>query len=370
MTTTQTTSDTIEQPAPTQREQQAEKPPKSPRAPLWDNARFVAITLVIMGHATLKLISKSDDAYSLYLFIYLFHIPVFVAVSGYFAKPGLPTVTDVKKLFSYLVVPYVIFETIWSVIHWGISGKFTLDYTTAWWTLWFLIALVLWRLALPYLVVLRFPMTISIVLAVGSGYLASIDDRLSLARAVALMPFFVFGWKLKQWKLADRWLALPTRSVWTWRAGAILVFAATAAVTFFGIDTWRELLIRRFLLYDEQYGSFGYDQWWAGAVRLGFIGFGMVLCLAFLILMPRRNTWVSAFGQATLYIYLLHSFVLYPIRQSGILDGTKPLWVLGAMVLLSIALPFALASPPVKKIFRPVIEPNVGWLFRRKESSA
>ncbi len=345
------------------------RPSRPARTPYWDNARFVAITLVIMGHATLKLISKSDTAYSVYLFVYLFHIPVFVAVSGYFAKASLPNISDVKKLFSYLVVPYVIFETAWSLIHWGISGKFTLDYTMAWWTLWFLMALVLWRIALPYLVLLRFPMTISIALAVGSGYLASVDDRLSLARAVALMPFFVLGWKLKQWRLADRWLALPSKVVWWWRVAAILLFAATAAVTFLGIDTWRELLIRRFLLYDEQYGSFGYDQWWAGAIRLGFLGFGMLLCLAFLILMPRGHTWLSRFGQATLYIYLLHSFVLYPIRQSGLLDGPQSVWLLVAMILLSIALPFVLGSPPVRRIFRPVIEPNVAWLFRRRGSA-
>jgi fucose 4-O-acetylase-like acetyltransferase len=351
----------------------AERPPgekAKSRTPYWDNARFVAIALVVLGHGTLKLISKSDPAYSLYLFIYLFHIPVFVAVSGYFAKAGPPKLSDIKKLLSMVVVPYLIFETVWSGIHFAMSGKLKLDYTTPWWTLWFLIALAIWRIALPYLAMLRFPLTISIAVAVAAGYIANIDNGLSLARAVGLLPFFVFGWKLREWGLGERWLELPARAVWLWRAAAILLFGAVAVVTVSGIGVWRTLLVRRFLLYDEQYSSFGYDQWWAGALRLGFLALGMVLCVAFLILIPRRRTWFSRAGQATMYIYLLHSFVLYPLRQSGALDGPESALVLGGVVALCLALPFVLGSPLVRRVFRPVIEPDLDWLWRRKAKRA
>ncbi|CAN5414288.1 acyltransferase family protein [soil metagenome] len=341
-----------------------------PRTPYWDNARFVAIALVVLGHGTLKLISKSDPAYSLYLFIYLFHSPVFVAVSGYFAKAGPPKLSDIKKLLSMVVVPYLIFETVWSGIHWAMSGTLKLDYTTPWWTLWFLIALAIWRVTLPYLAMLRFPLLISIAVAVAAGYIANIDNGLSLARAVGLLPFFVFGWKLKEWKLGERWLELPAKTVWLWRSGAIILFAAVAVITVSGIGAWRTLLVRRFLLYDEQYSSFGYDQWWAGALRLGFLALGMVLCLAFLILVPRRRTWFSRAGQATMYIYLLHSFVLYPIRQSGALDGPESALVLGGVVALCLVLPFVLGSPIVRRVFRPVIEPDLDWLWRRKARRA
>ncbi len=339
------------------------------RVPLWDNGRFVAMTLVIMGHATLKLISGSDPAYAVYLFIYLFHIPVFVAISGYFARADPPGVRQFTRLFSDIVVPYVVFETIWTLIHWSISGRLRLDYTTAWWTLWFLLALGLWRVALPYLVVLRFPLAISIALSVGSGYLASIDDRLSLARAVALLPFFVLGWKIRRWQLGERWLSLPDAVVWRWRAGALAVFAAAGAVLALGIDDWRTLLIRRFLLYDEQYASFGYDQWWAGALRLGFIGVGVLLCFAFLMLMPRRETWFTAFGRRTMYIYLLHSFVLYPLRQSGMLDGRQPVPVLIGVLLFSVLIAVVLGLPGVQRMFRFIVEPRLDWLLRRGDGS-
>jgi fucose 4-O-acetylase-like acetyltransferase len=336
------------------------------RVPLWDNARFTAVVLVIMGHATLKMISGSDPAYSVYLFIYAFHIPVFVAVSGYFAKSTPPGVRQLKRLFSDIVVPYVIFETIWSGIHWAMSGKLKLDYTTAWWTLWFLIALCVWRVVLPYLVVLRFPFAISVVLAVGAGYISSVDDTLSLSRAIALLPFFVLGWKVKQWRLADRWLELSDRVVWRWRAAALAMFGALAITSAVGIGTWRELLVRRFLLYDETYSSFGYSEWWAGVVRLGVIGVGVLFCFAFLALMPRRQTWFSALGTRTMYIYLLHSFLLYPLRQSGIISGKQTPLMLVAVLLLSLGIAVVLGLPIIQRIFRPFVEPKLGWLFGRR----
>ena len=338
-----------------------------PRTPLWDNARFVAITLVIVGHATLELISKSDPAYSVYLFVYLFHVPVFVAVSGHFAQSSPLRAADLRKLFRQLVVPYLLFETIWTGIHWAISGTLSLDYTTAWWTLWFLIALVVWRLLLPLLVTLRFPMTISLAISVGAGYVGGLDDRFALARTLGLLPFFVLGWKLKQSGVTERWMALRPLVVWRIRVGAIAVFGVAAVIVAANISLWRELLVRRFLLYDEDYGSFGYEQWWAGAIRLLVIGIAVILCFAFLTLMPRRSTPLTALGQATLYIYLLHSFVLYPIRESSWFQDNTSLWVLGAAIALSVALPFLLASPPMRRVFRPLVEPRMEWLFRRTE---
>lgn len=340
------------------------------RTPYWDNARFAAIVLVIVGHATLKLISASDIAYSLYLFVYVFQVPAFVLISGYFAKATPPGVPQLKRLFTDLVVPYLIFETIWSCIHWAISGTLKLDYTTAWWTLWFLLALCIWRVVLPYLVILRYPLLISILLSVGAGYLSSFDDTFSLARAVALLPFFVLGWKIRQSNLAERWLELRTAVVWRWRAAGIGLFVMLGLVTAVGIGEWRQLLLRRFLLYEESYASFGYDQWWAGAIRLGFIGLGIVCCFAFLALMPRGNTWFSSLGTRTMYIYLLHSLILYPIRQSGLLDHTSSVWVLVGMVVLSLAIASVLGLPIVQRIFRPLVEPKLGWLFRGSEPGA
>ncbi len=335
------------------------------RVPLWDNARWVAITLVVVGHAILKLISESDVAYSVYLFIYTFHVPVFVAVSGYFAKSGPPGVRQLQRILTDLVFPYLIFETIWTTVRWLLGGDFWLDYAMASWTLWFLIALAIWRMLLPLMVLLRYPLLISIVISVAVGYFPSIDPTLALSRTLGLLPFFIFGWKIRQLRITRRWLELEARDVLRWRAGAVALFLALAVTVTVAIEPLRGFQIRRFLTYNEAYPVFGYDEAWAGGVRLALILLGFAFTVAFLLLMPRRATWFTSLGAATMYIYLLHSFVLFPFRESGILDGPQPWWVLPAMILFAVGVSAMLSAPIIQKVFRPLVQPEAKWVFRR-----
>lgn len=339
------------------------------RVPLWDNARWLAITLMVVGHAILKLISDSDVAYTAYLFVYAFHVPVFVAVSGYFAKSGPPGTRALHRLLTDIVFPYVVFETIWTTLRWILGGSFTLDYSTASWTLWFLLALLVWRITLPYLVLLRYPLLISIAISVGAGYIAEIDATFSLARTLGFLPFFVFGWKLRQWQLTARWQDLRPALAWRWRAGAIALFGGLYLFIALNIEVLRELKVRRFLLYSESFATFGYEQFWAGGIRLALMLLAFALIVAFLLLVPRRLTWFTGFGAATMYIYLLHSFLLFPLRETGLLDGPKPGWVLPALVVFSVFVSVLLSMQPVRTVFRPLVEPRARWLFRQEPST-
>jgi fucose 4-O-acetylase-like acetyltransferase len=102
-------------------------------------------------------------------------------------------------------------------------------------------------------------------------------------------------------------------------------------------------------------------------VRLGLILLGFAFTVAFLLLMPRRTTWFTSLGAATMYIYLLHSFLLFPLRETGVLEGPQPWWMLPAMILLSIAISVALSIPFVLRFFHPLVQPKAKWLFRRQE---
>lgn len=343
------------------------------RVPLWDNARWIAITLVVIGHGILPLIHDDDAAYSVYLFIYTFHVAVFVTVSGYFAKSGPPTSRSLRQIITDIAIPYLLFETIWTVLKWVLSGFRTsllVDWTTPSWTLWFLIALAGWRIVLPYLVLLRWPLPIAILISIAAGYTDTLDSTLALSRTFGMLPFFVFGWQLRQWRLTGRWLDLRPAVAWRWRAGAIALFGVLLAVLPLAIETLRDLRLRRFMLYDEPYEAIGYDEPWSGAIRLGLLLLAMVLAVAFLVLMPRHTHWFTAFGGATMYIYLLHSFVLYPFRETGVLDGPQPFWVLPAMMLFCIGVSIVLSLKPVRRVFRPLVEPRARWLFRQEPHTA
>ena len=342
--------------------QVATKPARKKRVPLWDNARFLCVTLVVIGHGLQRLTASSDHALMLYIFIYAFHIPAFALISGYFSKASPPGSRQMKKVVTDILLPYVIMQTVWTVVQYLAEGSTSLNPTTPHWTLWFLLALAIFRVILPYLVLLRWPLLWSILFSVGVGYLSNVDSTFSLARAIGILPFFVLGWQLRQWKLVEKWRVVDKQK-WAIRALAAAVFLAWGVVVVVFIDFWKSIDVH-WLFYDDSYTGLGSDQWWAGFVRLAFLGLATVLSAAFFVLVPRSTVWITPFGQATMYIYLLHSFILYPLRETGVLKGEEASdWLVASVVLAGIAIAIALASPLVRRVFRPIIEPKPRWLF-------
>ena len=341
----------------------------TPRVPLWDNARFVCVTLVVVGHGIQRLTADSNNALSLYLFIYAFHVPAFAFISGYFSKSGAPTARQLRSVLTDILLPYFVMEIIWTLVQFLVEGKQGFNPTTASWTLWFLLALGIFRLILPYLALVKWPLLWSVVFSIGVGYLDNVDSTFSLARAIGLLPFFVLGWKVKEWGLIDRWCRVE-RTTWWIRSLAITVFAVWLAIVVVFTSTWREVDVQVWFFYDRSYASLGEDQWWAGLVRLALIALATALIFAFLVLIPRSNTWFTPFGQATMYVYLLHSFVLYPLRETGVLTGANgSLSWLVSMVLACFAISIALSSPVVRRVFRPIVEPRLSWLFVKQEDA-
>lgn len=338
-------------------------PPARRREPFWDNARFACLVLVVLGHALTRLTSESDAALALYLVVYAFHIPALAVISGYFSKSGAPDNRQMARVLTDIVVPYIIFQAIWTVVKWLVEGQANPDPTQPSWTLWFLLALAIFRLLLPYLSLLQWPLVWTFAIAIIVGYLPDIDSTLSLSRALGLLPFFMLGWWLREHDIVHRLRLLSERPWWVPAIAATLLVAAAVAASVWA-PLWREVNLNEWFFYRETYASLGADQWWAGAVRIGIMVVALLLGAAFLALIPRGQQFWTGFGQYTLYIYLLHSFVLYPLRESGLLRALEPMWVwLPVLVVGSVALSMALATRPVRVVFRPLVEPRPSWLF-------
>jgi fucose 4-O-acetylase-like acetyltransferase len=342
----------------------ATAPPRA-RVPFWDTARFVAISLVVIGHAIQRLTADSDAALVAYLFIFAFHMPLFALISGHFSRSGAPDERRMRRVVTDIVLPYIVFESIWTAVQFLVEGRTSLNPTTPSWTLWFLLALAIFRVLLPYLALVRWPLLWSIVASVSVGYFTNVDSTFSLSRAIGILPFFVLGWKLHEWGVLDRWRGFARPGALL-RTGAAAVLLAWLALITVNISTWRAADLRFWFFYDDAYGVLGADEWWAGGVRLALIALAVLLSFCVLVLIPRRDTPVTALGQGTMYVYLLHSFVLYPLRETGVLEptpSTEWIWLLG-LTVISVCIAAFLASAPVRRAFRPLVEPRPRWLFR------
>lgn len=333
------------------------------RVPFWDNARFAAIVLVVFGHALQRLTYDSDAAEALYLLVYAFHMPLFALVAGYFSSSAEPTRRRMARVITDLIAPYLIFETLWTITQFLVRGSTNLDPAQPSWTLWFLLALAIFRLVLPYLALLRAPVAWALATSVLTGYLPSIDSSFSLSRTLGLLPFFTLGWWLREHDVVARGGLLDARPVWL-RAGAAAVLAGAGVAAFVFVDVWRDVRLGTWFFFVDAYADLDAPQWWAGAARLGIIVLALALMAAFLVLVPRRQTRWTPLGQYTMYVYLLHTFVLYPFRQSGVLRGLEPegVWI-PVVAVASVLIALALSSRPVRRVFRPLVEPRLPWLF-------
>lgn len=341
----------------------ATNPKPRRRVPFWDNTRFACVVLVVLGHAIQRLSYDSDIAMAAYLLVYAFHMPAFAIVAGYFSKSGSPTRVQMARVITDILAPYLIFESLWTLTKWLVEGQADPNFTTPSWTLWFLLALGIFRLVLPYLALLRWPLLWTVVISIGAGYLPNIDSTFSLSRTLGLLPFFALGWWLREHDIVERLRLLDFRPWWS-RPLAVAVLGATSFAAWRWIDTWKAIDLRRWLFYVDAYADLGGEEWWAGGVRIALMLLALLLCASFFLLIPRGTYWWTTFGQYTMYVFLLHSFVLYPFRESGVLRDLDPTWLwLPLVTLLSVLLALALSTRPVRWVFRPLVEPRPTWLF-------
>ena len=80
------------------------------RDPWFDNAKMALVTLVVVGHAWTLLPGSAFHAH-VYDFLYAWHVPAFVLVTGYLSRSFAWTRARFWQLFCTVVVPYLLFES-------------------------------------------------------------------------------------------------------------------------------------------------------------------------------------------------------------------------------------------------------------------
>lgn len=355
--------------------------PEAPKARIavWDNARFVLILLVVVAHVVSTVRTQTDLGYGLYTFIYLFHMPAMIALSGLFSKADASPRAARSTL--QLLVTWVTWETIWALIHFFASGR---GLPESWliapaWTLWFLLTLATMRILLPYIVRLRHPLLFSILLALAAGLSPVIGTQFSASRTLCFMPFFVAGWLAmnRGWFKGD-WFARPRAGTRIAAAALLVVLAAAVAILAplrkeWRIDTW--------LVWRDDYAwlfdhapvlRWAPGEWWAIALggagmRLGFLAIAAAMTLALLLLVPRGHSIITVWGTRTLYVYLLHGPIVAYLRASGAVEWFGGFGAAGVVMLIAMgtAITLVLSLGWVARLFRPVIEPRLEAFFAR-----
>lgn len=328
--------------------------PKKPSArdAFFDNAKFFAILLVVMGHMTVPL----DDMRAVstaYRLVYIFHMPAFILISGYFAKNFDFSKRKIQRLVAGVAVPYATFWAVYNVInHYALGNDYSRSPLSPVWLTWFLAALLLWRLSVPVWRWIRWPLPIAVAVAIlANGF--HIGGMFDMTRAVELLPFFVLGLVLRREHfdyLRLTWVRVASGVVLAGTAIAIFVFAPN-------FDNewvyWRKTLV-----------DMHYHPWLQGmALRMVMLVAAVTLVAAFLALVPRGHAWYTKLGAGTIYAYLLHGAIIRLGEGTGLYDHIdNPAGAIGAAVAAG-GIAIGLMSPPVQRLTHWFIEPKLNWLF-------
>src|SRR5699024_6246685 len=112
---------------------------------LFDNYKALLIFLVVLGHFA-EAGKGNEILHCLKWLIFSFHMPAFIFISGYFSKKKTSFIQLVRKL----AVPYLVFEVLYYLLYIFILHKETRLYLLyPKFTLWYLMALFVWKLATP-----------------------------------------------------------------------------------------------------------------------------------------------------------------------------------------------------------------------------
>ena len=86
------------------------------RIPAWDIIKLLTIFGVIWGHCIQGFLTSEPSASFIYRFLYSYHMPLFMTISGYFSVSSmtLNSLIFIKKKFLQLIYPCII----WGIILW------------------------------------------------------------------------------------------------------------------------------------------------------------------------------------------------------------------------------------------------------------
>lgn len=265
----------------------------------FDNLKAIMIFFVVFGHC-LELI-KGNISKNIYVWIYTFHMPIFVYISGYFAK------FNFKKIlkFTYL---YLIWQTIYCLFEKNILNYDTkIQYIRPIWLMWYMMAIISWTILIKLfdtkskrksIIFLILAFTISIII----GFIDKIGYWMSLSRIINFFPYFLLGYYSKN--IGIDFLKIKDIKNNMIKIVVCIIVLLITAIYF--------LKINNVIKVNWLYGSYSYNK---GGYDFFFKIMWILLSLCELIIfyniVPNKNiNAISKIGSNTLSIYLLHGFII------------------------------------------------------------
>ncbi len=281
------------------------------RSAYWDNIKGILILLVVFAHILFQLQTDSVVINATVDSIYMFHMPAFVFISGFFGKSER---SHSFESIIKLIFLFYIFNSIMGFIY-GFGSLLKPVYSY-----WYLIAIIAWRVITPHIAKFKEIGLILFITALFVGFYPSVDNTFAAARIIGFYPLYMLGYKLSQ-EQSDK---LKNRNYAKRAALGLLLVAAAALLIWFSLDFFK--------FSDDDLQMAGYSDPIAAFGRVTLYVISFIVILAFRCLSPDRTIpLVTMFGKNSLWIFIWHR--AFTLIASDMIKGLP----LPAILLIAVA---------------------------------
>lgn len=314
----------------------------------WDLLKFFLIFCVVIGHFAEYLAGQNEFAKSLYLFIYSFHMPLFMFISGLFSKR---TVDEKRwdKIFGYLVL-YFFSKLMFFLYNLVLYGTLPFRAFGETGIPWFMFALFVFSFATVFLREFKpgYVLFFSVLLSLLAGYDDNINSALVLSRIIVFYPFYYAGYAVQPAKLEKM-----SRGFFR-KLGAAAVIAAIGTVAFCVKEVY---FVRPMFVAQHPYSVLTQGAEFGFLIRLACYAVSALACFCFIILTPDRFGFglLARLGKNTLPVYIFHyPFIVALYFKAGLHAQFLEMPAALLIIPVSFALTVLLANPLLNKLIQSI----------------
>ena len=331
----------------------------------FDNAKAYLIILVFMGHICECLIKTVPFEGgtplwldNLFKFIYVFHMPVFMIISGRFAK-GRVERNDWVVSINKLIIPYIVVQ-FFMMLFYCVVGYSKVTYTSFFnpgYGLWYILVLGIYQMITPHLLkVFRnkwLLLPISLIIMIILSY-QKYPFPTPIPRIVNFYPFFIFGYLTANYSFD-----FCKKTIFR-------ILSAFAFVGLFVVINYDSVLEVALLsgkrIYSQYYTLLGISKPELLIITIVRYLSGFLFFLFVMGISPVKRHFGTKLGTNSTYIYILHLFIVVALtalsKSHHILDFCTNEVFSVILLILTIPVGCLLVSSPVVKATRWLVSPD------------
>lgn len=304
------------------------------RIALWDNLKFLLIIFVVIGHYTQQFRADNETLQRIYVFIYSFHMPIFIFVTGLFSKKAVDE-KNIKKVLPYLTCFFattLILFIIKALLGWAPVFELFSPSGISWYLMsmffMFLITMLIKDYKPQYIFVL------SLIIGVMCGFVQTENpDFFTWMRTLTFYPFFCLGY------ISDREKIEKATNKISIKITAVIFFVSIYLLIYFYPKQANK--ISRLNTARHTYSELGRFAPYGWELRLLTYAISFAAIFLLISLIPRKKIkGFTSLGERTLGIYMFHYVIIYTavyvLKIQNIFKSTSDIGFAYFIILIAI----------------------------------